>query len=106
MATSPRKKRCTPQQRQRYVEEFGRSGRSQAEFCRQAKFHPRTFSLWRRRANPAPPAFAEVQVSGPAPVGTGGAAMLHVPGGAKLEIALGDEAAWGGLGLLLKMLQS
>lgn len=95
----------TPEERQGYVEQHGRSGLTQAEFCRRVKIHPMTFSLWRRRAKPAAPAFAEVQVSGPVPVVTGGAAMLHLPGGARMEVALGDEAAWRGLGVMLKSLQ-
>ena len=110
MATYPKKKRYTPQQRQEYVEQFGRSGLSQAEFCRRAKLHPMTFSLWRRKSAAA--VFAEVQVSAPvvatggsAPV-LGGAAVLHLCNGAKLEVALGGETAWAGLGRMLKTLQS
>lgn len=109
MTTYPKKKRYTPQQRQEYVERFGRSGLSQAEFCRRAKLHPMTFSLWRRKCAAA--VFAEVQVSAPVvasgstPV-LGGAAVLHLFNGAKLEVALGGETAWAGLGLMLKTLQS
>lgn len=112
MATTSKKKRFTPQQRQDYVEQFRRSGLSQAAFCRQAKLHPMTFSLWRRKLQPSTPVFAEVQVSAPVPdaVGgarvVGGAAVLHLLNGAKLEVALGGEPAWVGLGMMLKTLQA
>lgn len=110
MATYPKKKQYTPQQRREYVDQFGRSGLSQAEFCRRAKLHPMTFSLWRRKSAAA--AFAEVRVSAPV-VATGcsasvlrGAAVLHLCNGTKLEVTLGGETAWAGLGLMLKTLQS
>jgi hypothetical protein len=110
MATiSRRRKRYTPQQRREYVEQFGRSGLSQAEFCRRAKLSPMTFSLWRRQ--PVSAVFAEVQVSAPvvasggAAPRLGGAAVLHLANGARLELALGGESAWAGLGLMLKTLQ-
>jgi NAD-dependent SIR2 family protein deacetylase len=46
---APRKKqRYTPLQRHDYVEQFGRSGLKQAEFCRRAKLHPMTFGTIRR----------------------------------------------------------
>jgi hypothetical protein len=109
MATSLRKRRVfTPQQRQEHVERFRRSGLRQAEFCRRAKLHPMTFSLWRRRAESAAPAFAEVQLSGPIPMAAAGAgaAILHLTGGARMEVALGGEAAWRGLGVMLRSLQA
>ena len=84
--------------------QFERSGLSQSAFCRQAKIHPSTFSLWRRRPDPATgPAFAEVRLSAPGPDCT---ATLHLPGGAKLEVVAGTDATWLGLGLLLKRLSS
>lgn len=112
MATSRKKQHYTPQQRQDYVERFARSGLKQAEFCRRAKLHPMTFSLWRRKLKPANAPFAEVQVSAPVAVATDaapamrGAAVLHLPIGARLEVALGGEPAWAGLGLMLKTLQA
>ena len=92
---------CTAEERRDYVERFRRSGLSQAEFCRQVKLHPMTFSLWRRQAEGLAPAFAEVQVSGPSPGVSAGAAVLHLPGGARLEVALGGEAGWRGLGVFV-----
>ena len=110
---APRKKRrYTPHQRQDYVERFERSGLKQAEFCRRAGLHPMTFSIWRRKLKRRTSAFAEVQVSAPVAVATdtapvlGGAAVLHLLNGARLELALGGDSAWAGLGLMLKTLQS
>ena len=92
------------------MERFARSGLKQAEFCRRAKLHPMTFSLWRRRLKPTAAAFAEVEVSSPVPAAEGpglrGAAVLHLRDGAKLEVALAGETAWAGLGLMLKTLQA
>ncbi len=106
------KKRFTPQQWHEYVDQFRLSGLSQAEFCRRAKLQPVTFAYWRRKLKPASPVFAEVQVSATTPVvgaaGSicGGAAMLHLRDGAKLEVALSGANAWTGLGLMLKTLQA
>lgn len=36
----------------------------------------------------------------------GGAAVLHLRDGASLEVVLGGESAWAGLGVMLKTLQS
>lgn len=85
------------------MERFGRSGLTQAEFCRRAKLHPMTFSQWRRQAKSKPLGFAEVQVSAPV---LGSAAVLHLADGIRLELALDGDAAWAGLGLLLNTLQS
>lgn len=112
MATTSRKRRTfTPQQRQHYVEQFQGSGLSQAEFCRRARLCPVTFSLWRRTRKLATAVFAEVQVTAPVPMGSrapvlGGAAVLHLRDGARLELALGGESGWAGLGVMLKTLQS
>ena len=112
MMTSQKIRRFTPHQRQQYVEEFNRSGLSQAEFCRRVKLQPMTFSRWRRSAAPvAPvePVFAEVQVRSSTTQATsevGGAAVLHLRDGAKLEVALAGETAWAGLGLMLKSFQA
>lgn len=95
-----------PAQRRDYIERFVSSGVSQAEFCRRAKIHPATFSQWRRAMTPATPVFAEVQVSAPLPTVIGGPAVLHLPGGARLEVAVECAAAWHGLGVLLNSLQS
>jgi hypothetical protein len=105
MATTTRKRReFTPEQRLEYVERFGRSGLSPAQFCRQWKLHPSTFSIWRRAARASDATFAEVQVSAPmaAAAKFDGTAVLHLPGGARLEVAVASDAAWRGLGVLLQ----
>jgi transposase-like protein len=108
MATTSKKRRIfTPQQRQDYVERFGRSGLSQAEFCRQAKIPAMTFSLWRRRAEVARLAFAQVEVNTPVPpCDTAAVVVLQLPNAARLEVSVGSEATWRGLGVLLKNLHS
>lgn len=104
MDTTSGRQRYTEPQRRAHLQRFEHSGLSQAEFCRQAKIPAATFSQWRKTAqNTTVPAFAEVQLSAAAPTGS---AMLHLPGGTKLEVVLGAEAAWLGLGLLLKTLQA
>ena len=105
MATYPKKKRYTAQQRQDYLEQFGRSKLSQAEFCRRQMLHPVTFSHWWRTMKSVATGFAEVRTSAPAPAAISGSAVLHLAGGAKLELALNDEAAWAGLGFMLNTLQ-
>jgi transposase-like protein len=94
------------------IEQQERSGLSQAAFCRRANIHPVTFCGWRRALGQRVPAFAEVQVSAPvvatrgsAPV-VSAAAVMHLRNGAKLEVALGGESAWAGLGVMLKTLQA
>ncbi len=86
------------------MEQFQRSGLTQTVFCRRAQIHLATFSLWRRRSNAASgPAFAEVRLSAPS---ASVAATLHLASGAKLEVHIGTETTWAGLGLMLKHLQS
>lgn len=104
METTLRVRRAfTPLERQQHVDRFRCSGLTQAEFCRRAKLHPMTFSLWRRRATEALPIFAEVQLAAPTPSLV---ATLYLPSGAKLDVPVGAESTWYGLGLLLKSLQS
>lgn len=111
MATPRTNQQYTPEQRQEYLDEFGRSGLTQVEFCRRAMLHPKTFSGWRRKHQVRFPKFAEVQVGAPVPevagkaAGFGSAAVLHLRDGVKLEVALAGETAWVGLGLMLKSLQ-
>lgn len=99
------RRRFTEQERSKHLARFKRSGLSATEFCRRAKIHLSTFSLWRRgstvRAMESP-TFAEVRLNGASPVT--GVVTLHLPSGARLEVAGGTEAAWRGLGLLLKVL--
>ena len=46
------------------VERFGRSGVSQAEFCRREGLHPVTLSRWLKEPRP-PMAFAQLVLSAP-----------------------------------------
>jgi len=107
--TSRARRRYTDEQRSAALARFDRGDLSQAEFCRRARIRVSTFSLWRRSADaprrdrPRMPGFAEVRLSGPA---APSAVTLHLPSGAKLEVATGSDAMWHGLGLLLKSLHS
>jgi transposase-like protein len=107
--TSRARRRYTDEQRLGFLARFQRSDLSQAEFCRRARIRVSTFSLWRRsggaahRERPRVPGFAEVRLSAPAAAST---VTLHLPSGAKLEVAAGSDAMWHGLGLLLKSLHS
>jgi transposase-like protein len=101
------RRRFTEQERSAYLARFERSGLSATEFCRRAKIHMSTFSFWRRTSAGRPlaaPTFAEVRLNGTSPMT--GAVTLHLPSGARLEVPAGTEAAWRGLGLLLKSLDS
>jgi hypothetical protein len=101
------RRRFTEQERSKYVARFEGSGLSATEFCRRAKIHLSTFSLWRRASTVRPmaaPTFAEVRLNGISPMT--GAVTLHLPSGARLEVAVGAEDTWRGLGLLLKSLDS
>lgn len=81
---------------------------TQREFCRVSGLRLPTLTLWLRKARlpkaavTAPPRFAEVRLSTPAP---GCAVTLHLPSGARLEIGTDSAAIWPGLGLLLRSLQ-
>lgn len=107
--TSRARRRYTEEQRLAFLARFQRSDLSQAEFCRRERISVSTFSLWRgaggatRRDRPSVPGFAEVRLSAPAATST---VTLHLPSGAKLEVATGSDAMWHGLGLLLKSLHS
>jgi transposase-like protein len=107
--TSRVRRRFTDEQRSAALARFDRSDLSQAEFCRRARISVSTFSLWRRsggaarQERPRMPGFAEVRLSAPA---AASAVTLHLPSGAKLEVATGSDAMWHGLGLLLKSLHS
>ncbi len=113
MAAVRRKKQYAQEQRRDYVARFARSGLKQAEFCRRAKLHPMTFSLWRRKALPPSPTttgFAEVEVSLPDSIAgepaPAGAAVLYLRGDVRLEVPLNHPGAWTGLGLMLRAYHS
>ena len=105
--TSRARRRYTDEQRSAALARFDRGDLSQAEFCRRAGIRVSTFSLWRRsggaarQVRPRMPGFAEVRLSAPAATS---AVTLHLPSGARLEVATGSDAMWHGLGLLLRSL--
>ena len=106
MGTARRRRRVYNQeQRGDYLAGFERSGLSQTEFCHREKLQVSTFSLWRRKSGTAErrvgtgAGFAEVRLSTPS---LAGPVTLHLPGGARLEVAAATDAVWLGLGLLFK----
>src|SRR5580658_9670698 len=106
MATR-RRARYTEQQRADYLARFERSGLSQAEFCREAKLYVSTFSLWRRAATAGiagqRPGFAEGRLNTSA---SAGMVTLSLTSGSRLEVQTTTDAAWHGIGVLLKSLHS
>jgi len=87
---------------------FAEGGLSASDFCRQLGISAATFSLWRRTARGeavAPtrsaPGFAQVRLSAAQPDAPAGkpsvapaVVMMHLPGGARLEVPAGTDAAW------------
>ena len=86
---------------------FSESGLSQVQFSRKMGLCASSLSLWWRQAQeaqehealgvPSGTGFAEVRVSEPMP---GPTVMIYLPGGAKLEAAVGTDPAW--MGQLIK----
>jgi len=79
---------------QRHVEAWRKSGLSQADYCRQQGFNPKTFSAWARRALPidknTPLDVVSVQVAPSPPtaaVEAGAIIMLRFPHGTQLELS-------------------
>lgn len=108
---APRTRRVyTQQEKADYLALFEQSGMTQAEFAKEMSINEATLSLWRRTAreesSPAeiPLQFAEVQLNAPPPSASPLMAVVHLPCGAKLEVHALNDAAWHGLGLLLKTL--
>jgi transposase-like protein len=94
---------------------FAESGLTQVEYCEEMGISPATFSLWRRQSRVESPAeaardqtFAEVLVTertaGASPVAplTATPVVIHLCGGARIEVAVGTDPSW--LASLLKML--
>jgi hypothetical protein len=100
---------CTAEQRADYLARFPPSGLTQAQFCRECGLSESTFSQWRHAARASAERrstqFAEVQMSTPPSAATAATLRLHFPGGATLETSATTDAAWRGLGLLLKSFQ-
>lgn len=120
VATHPktRTRTCwTEQDKTECLTLFAESGLSAADFCRQLGISAATFSLWRRhaRSGEAPsvesaPHFAQVCLSAPepgpltSPTMAVPAVVIHLPGGVRLETAVGTDPLW--LAQLLKSVAS
>ncbi|MGB8294362.1 MAG: transposase [Polyangia bacterium] len=102
-----RRRRWTAEKKAEYVALFSESGLSQVEFSRKMGLCGSSLSLWCRQAQeahehraprvPSGTGFAEVRVSEPMP---GPTVTIYLPGGAKLEAAVGTDPAW--MGHLIK----
>jgi len=86
---------------QRHVEAWRKSGLSQADYCRQQGFNPKTFSAWARRALPidknTPLDVVSVQVAPSPPtaaVEAGAIIMLRFPHGTQLELSTAVSPRW------------
>ena len=108
--TSRARRRYTDEQRLALLARYQRSDLSGPSSADGRGFVFPRFSLWGRsadaagRGRPRRPGFAEVRLSAPAAAST---VTLHLPSGAKLEVATGPDAINGvASGLLLKSLHS
>ncbi len=78
---------------------------SQADFAREMKMSTATLSLWLRQqrdgvtGTPADEDGPLIEVPMNAASTLGGAVMIHLPGGVRLEVVAGTDVAW--LGKLL-----
>ena len=108
LGAAPRhRRRWTAEKKAEYLALFSESGLSQVEFSRKMGLCGSSLSLWCRQAQegkehgvlgvPSETGFAEVRVSEPMP---GPTVMIHLPGGAILEAAVGTDPAW--MGQLIK----
>jgi transposase-like protein len=89
--------RTSREQRRRILAEFARSGLSAAQFARRTGLKYSTLAGWlqRRRIKPPRPVqplrLLEAVLAPPAPASSA-APILHLPGGARLEMAGADQA--------------
>ena len=95
------------ERRERLLDEFDQSGLSGAEFARLAGVKYQTFANWaqrrRRERKQYPKAkkasarsqlqWVEAVLDKATPGSTGGALLMHLPNGARLEIANADQVA-------------
>ena len=90
-----RRRRCSREDRARYLKLFGRSGLSVPAFCREHGLVPVTFYNWRRATGALPQAdagFAEIAVA-PSTTAADGSLCIHV-GELMIEAKAGTDAAW------------
>jgi transposase-like protein len=98
------RRRWNAEQKAELLAAFAASGVTATRFCRDRGVHPATLSGWQRQAvardeaTGQGPSFAEVCVARSA---ASAAAIIHLPGGARLEVPPGTSPAW--LGAVLTM---
>jgi hypothetical protein len=89
------RRRWTAQEKSDWISRFEESGMSGLTFSRKMGLPYSSFCLWRRQVPAHSPAartgFAEVRVAIPA---VPSIATVHLPSGARLEIAVGADPAW------------
>jgi len=88
----------TAAERTEWLALFEKSGQTAAEFCRDNDLSPATLSFWRQQVGGSEPNEDPALVEVPMPslnlAGGGGAVILQLPGGARLEIVAGTDPAW------------
>jgi transposase-like protein len=104
------RRKWTAQEKSECLAQFAESPLKATDFCRKFGVNEATFSMWRRQARESGVAvggahFAEVKLNATKSLEMG-VVTVHLPFGAKLEVHATSNAAWEGLGLLLKTLQS
>jgi len=104
------RRRWTVQEKTDCLTRFAQSTLKATDFCRRFGVNEATFSMWRRQARENEVAgcgahFAEVRLNGSKSLETA-VVTVHLPCGARLEVHATSNAAWKGLGLLLKTRQS
>ncbi len=91
-----RRRRWTVAEKARCLRAFSESSLSLSTFSRKVGVPLSTLYQWQQHAErwqdeAAKPAFAEVRVTGPTP---GTTAAVHLPCGARLEVAVGTDPDW------------
>lgn len=84
--------------RERLVGEFGRTGATQAAFCRKHGLDGRTFNGWLRKARAAAPAFARVELPAAAP--SGWSVEVALANGARIRVVGSGDV--GGVAALVR----
>jgi len=89
------RRRWTAKEKAAWLSRFEESGLSAFAFSRKMGLPYSSFCFWRRqlpaRSQAARPGFAEVRVAIPA---LPSIVTVHLPSGARLEIAVGADPAW------------
>lgn len=100
MTTTRRRQQFTAEDRQRWTEQYERSGLSVRDFCRDHPLCQSSLSRWvrqRRTATHKPSearSLVEVRVT-PVPVmGSAASVTVRLPGGVTMEVPGGTEVTW------------